>query len=118
MKFSFFPAILTLIVSLAIAYLAYHLVHKDSNPHDVIVGVGTFLSSILTLGCMMGVSFTNSRMNINLKVWSGVAFLIMSITNFCFAGFGVSMPYYIIFLALLLVIHIGIVWKMYKINDV
>ena len=112
MKISVFPALLTLIVLLAIGYLAYHLANSNSDANDLVVGIGTGLSVLLTFGCVMGLSLNDGRMNVNFKAWSAAAFVVMTIVNLCFAGFGVSMPYYVIVLALLLVIHLWVVWKL------
>ena len=112
MKISVFPALLTLIVLLAIGYLAYHLANSNSDANDLVVGIGTGISVLLTFGCVMGLSLNDGRMNANLKAWSVAAFVVMTIVNLCFAGFGVSMPYYVIVLALLLVIHLWVVWKL------
>ena len=117
MKISVFPALLTLIVLLAIGYLAYHLANSNSDANDLVVGIGTGISVLLTLGCVMGLSLNEGRMNVNFKAWSVVAFVVMTIVNLCFAGFGVSMPYYVIVLALLLVIHLWVVWKLSLLDD-
>lgn len=118
MKISVFPALLTLIVLLAIGYFAYHLANSNSDANGLIVGIGTGISVLLTLGCVMGLSLLNEgRMNVNLKAWSAAAFVVMTIVNLCFAGFGVSMPYYVIVLALLLVIHLWVVWKLSTVED-
>ena len=117
MKISVFPALLTLIVLFAIGYLAYHLANSNSDANDWIVGIGTGISVLLTLDCVMGLSLNEAHMNVNLKAWSVSAFVIMTIINLCFAGFGVSMPYYVIVLALLLVIHFWVVWKLSTVED-
>ena len=117
MKLSVFPALLTLIVTLAISYLAYHLANSNSDANDLIVGIGTGISVLLTLGCVMGVSLNEGRMNVNFKACSIATFVVMTIVNLCFAGFGVSMPYYVIVLALLLVIHLWVVWKLSTVED-
>ena len=95
----------------ALGYLAYDMAHKHSDSSDIIVGIGTGLSVLLTLGCVIGISLKRSRMNINMKVWSGVACIIVIVANFCFAGFGVIMPYYVIVISLLLVIHLWVVYR-------
>jgi hypothetical protein len=118
MKISVFPALLTLIVLLAIGYLAYHLANSNSDANDLVVGIGTGISVLLTLGCVMGISLNDGRMNVNMKAWSISAFIVMIIVNLCFAGLGVSMPYYVIVLALLLVIHLGVVWRLSIIQNV
>ena len=117
MKISVFPALLTLIVLFAIGYLAYHLANSNSDANDWIVGIGTGISVLLTLGCVMGLSLNEAHMNVNLKAWSVSAFVIMTIINLCFAGFGVSMPYYVIVLAIILVIHLWVVWKLSTVED-
>ncbi|MBR6841290.1 MAG: hypothetical protein IKM77_03185 [Prevotella sp.] len=118
MKISFFPTLLLLIVTAALGYLAYHIANSNSDTNDVVVGVGTCISILLTLGCVLSVSIENGRMNVNMKAWSITAFIILVITNLCFAGFGVTMPYYIIVIALMLVIHLWVVWKISTIKDV
>ena len=118
MKISVFPTLLLLIVTAAIGYLAYHLADSKADPNDILVGIGTGVSLLLTLGCVMGISLNDGRMNVNMKAWSISAFIVMIIVNLCFAGFGVSLPYYVIVLALLLVIHLGVVWRLSIIKNV
>lgn len=112
MKISVFPTLLLLISTAAIGYLAYHIAKSNTDPNDILVGVGTGVSVLLTLGCLLGVSMNDRRLNVNLKAWSIIAFIVMAIVNFCFAGFGVNIPYYVIVLTLLLVIHLWVVWKL------
>ena len=118
MKISVFPTLLLLIATAAIGYLAYHMAHSNADSNDIVVGVGTCISTLLTLGCVLGISMEDGRMNVNTKVWSLTAFIVVTIVNLCFAGFGVSMPYYVIVLALLLVIHLWVVWKLSEIKKV
>jgi len=117
MKISVFPTLLLLIITAALGYLTYHIANSNADTNDVVVGIGTCISVLLTLGCVLGVSIENGRMNANMKSWSITAFIILVITNLCFAGLGVTMPYYIIVLALLLVIHLWVVWKISTIKD-
>ena len=112
MKISVFPTLLLIIVVVAIGYLAFDMAHSHVDPNELLVGIGTGLSVLLTLGGVIGISLKNSRMNINMKAWSGVASLVMIVVNLCFAGFGVSMPYYLIVISLLLVIHLWVIYKL------
>lgn len=112
MKISVFPTLLLIIVVVAIGYLAFDMAHSHADPNELLVGIGTGLSVLLTLGCVIGISLKNSRMNINMKAWSGVASLVMIVVNLCFAVFGVSMPYYLIVISLLLVIHLWVIYKL------
>ena len=112
MKISVFPTLLLIIATIAIGYLAYDMAHTHSDPNEIIVGVGTGVSILMTLGCFLSLSLKDSRLNINMKAWSGVAFIVVAVVNLCFAGFRVSMPYYVITIALLLVIHLWVVYKL------
>lgn len=112
MKVSVFPTILLIIATVAIGYLAYDMAHTHSDPNATIVGVGTGISILITLGCLLGLSLKDSHLNINMKAWSCVAFVVIAMVNLCYAGFGVSLPYYIIVIALLLVIHLWVVYKL------
>ena len=112
MKISVFPTLLLIIVVVAIGYLAYDMAHSRADASELLVGIVAGFSVLLTLGCVIGISLKNSRMNINMKAWSVVAFVVMTIVNLCFAGFGVSMPYYLIVVSLLLVIHFWVIYKL------
>lgn len=112
MKISVFPTLLLIIVVVAIGYLAYDMAHSRADTSELLVGIVTGFSVLLTLGCVIGISLKNSRMNINMKAWSGVASLVMIVVNLYFAGFGVSMPYYLIVVSLLLVIHFWVIYKL------
>lgn len=112
MKISVFSTILLIIATVAISYLAYDMAHSHSDTNEIIVGVGTFFSILLTLGCLLGMSLKDSRLNINMKAWSCVACIVMAAVNICFAAFGVTMPYYVIVIALLMVIHLWVIYKL------
>lgn len=112
MKISIFPTLLLIMATIALSYLAFNMAHDHSDSNELLVGIGTGLSVILTLGCMLSISLKDNRMNINMKAWSGTAFLVLITTNLCFAGFGVTLPYYLIVIALLLVIHLWVVYKL------
>lgn len=94
------------------AYLSYDMAHTHSDSNEIIFGVGTGISILMTLGCLLSLSLKDSRLNINMKAWSVVAFVVITIVNLCYAGFGVSMPYYVIIITLLLIIHLWVVYKL------
>ncbi|MBE6257305.1 MAG: hypothetical protein E7103_05030 [Prevotella sp.] len=118
MKISAFPTILLFVIAAALGYLAYHIANSNNDTNEVLVGFGTCLSILLTLGCVIVISMENGRMNVNMKAWSISAFIVIVVFNLCFAGFGVKMPYYVIVLALLLVIHLWVIWKLSTIDNV
>lgn len=118
MKITWFPAVLTLIVSAALAWLAYDMAFDEESDLDLYVAVGTGISVILTLGGSLACRLENTKVGINMKVWSGLMFLVMLIVNFCFATFGVKMPWYAVVTTCLLVLHLGVAWSISKIDNV
>jgi len=118
MKISAFPALLSLIVAAALGYLAEHISFSNGDSDYMVVGIGTGLSVLATLACLMAVKYENPKMNVNMKTWSAIALILILIVNYCFAFFGVAQPYYIIILALFLVLHLWMVWKMGETKDV
>lgn len=109
MRINWFLAVLSLIVAAALAWLAYDIAYVENSDVDVYVAVGTFVSVVLTLGVAMGCQLENSKVGVNLKVWSIMMFIVMLISNFCFTSFGVKMPWYVVVTVCLLVVHLAVV---------
>lgn len=118
MRISVFPAVLSLVVAAALAWLAYDIAYDEQSDHDVYVAVGTAISVLLTLGTAMALKLENTKVGINLKVWSALMFIVMLISNFCFASFGVKMPWYVVVTACLLVLHLGVSNGIARVKDV
>lgn len=109
MNISIIPIVLALIIVSALTYLACHIAQGDENV--VLLGIGTALTYLSTLGVSMATSHKEVRTNVNLKVWCSTMFIIMLIANMLFAWLGVNEHIYIITIATLLVLHIFIAWK-------
>lgn len=118
MKISWFSALLSLIVAAVLAWLAYDVALDEQTDLDLYVAFGTFISVVLTLGIAMACKLHNTKVGINLKVWSYLMFVVMLITNFCFAHFGIKMPWYLVVTVCLLVLHLGVTRSISKVKDV
>lgn len=118
MRISNFYLLLSVIAMAIIGYLAYYIAHTNNDHNDIIVGIGTAISVISTLGAGISISHGSSKVNVNMKVLCLVSFVLLMIVNFCYAGFGVSMPYYVIVIGLLLIIFVGFFKKIADINDI
>ena len=94
------------------------MAYDEESNLDLYVAVGTGVSVILTLGGSLAYRLKNAKVGINMKVWSGLMFLVMLIVNFCFATFGVKMPWYAVATTCLLVLHLGVAWSISKIDNV
>lgn len=117
MKISYFNSLLSFFAIIIIGYWAFYIANSNNDQNDVIVGLGTAISVLLTLGTGLGFSLEDSRGNVNMKILCLVAFVLLMIVNFCYACFGVSMPYYVIVVGLLLIAVIGIFKKITDIKD-
>ena len=118
MKISLFYAFLSLIVAVALAWLAYDIANNEKNNIDILVAIGTGIAVLITLGGAIALRLENSRVSINQRVWSGVMFVTMLIANFCFACFGVKMPWYPVIIVCVLVIHLGVARSIANVKDV
>ncbi len=118
MKLSWFYAFLSLIVAVALAWLAYDVANDEKNNLDILVAICTGITVLITLGSAIALRLENMRVSVNQRVWSGVMFVIMLIANFFFAGFGVKMPWYPVVIACLLVIHLGVARSIANVKDV
>lgn len=114
MKISWFYVFLSLIVAVVLAWLAYDI----ANEEKFFVAIGTGITVLITLGGAIALKLENTRVSINQRVWSGVMFVVMLISNFCFAGFGVKMPWYPVVITCLLVIHLGLARSIVNVKDV
>ncbi len=118
MKISLFPAMLSLIVAIVLAWLAYDIAYDEQTNLDIYVAIGTALSVMLTLGTVMACKLENAKVDVNLKVWSGLMFVVMVIINFCYANIGVEMPWYVVVTACLLVLYLGIAKNILRVEKV
>lgn len=118
MKVSLFPAVLSLIVAIMLAWLVYDIAYDEHSKLDIYVAIGTAISVILTLGTAMAIKLEKAKVGLNLRVWSGLMFVVMVISNLCYARFGVKMPWYVVVTACLLVIYLGIARSISKVDEV
>jgi hypothetical protein len=118
MKLRLFPACLSLVAAAVLSYLAYYLAASRFDQQSLLVAIGTFVATTLTLVPALAAKMDSPRMGTNLRVWCNLMLVVTLIANLCFAGFGVAMPFYVILMALLLLLHVGVVWKLTDIKDV
>lgn len=118
MKIQLIPTLLSLIVAAALSYLVYHIADVEADPNKAVVCAGSALSILLTLTVALGAKLESGKVAVSLKAWSIVAFLFLFIVNLLFAWLGVNLSLYISVMAVLLVIHLWIAWKLSGVNNV
>lgn len=116
MKINIFLTLISVALALLVGYLAYSVAAGDL--HDVVCGVGSTICFIATLIPSMALTFESSKVGANVRVLSVLFFVVFLISHFCFAGFGVKMPYYIICNGLILLVYLAIVYKMSSIKSI
>lgn len=99
-----------------IGYLAYNVAEGDDN--DLLCGICSAICFTTSLIPVIGMHYKSNALGINIRVCASIFFVIFLISNFCFAGFGVRMPYYTIVNGMLLIIYSGILYKMLNIKSI
>lgn len=116
MKTNVFLTIISIMLSLLIGYLAYIVAEGKEN--DIVCGIGTSVCLLTTLVPAIAIKFETERLGVNIKIVSFLFLIMFLISNFCFAGFGIRMSYYIITNGMLLLIFLAILYKMQNIHSI
>lgn len=102
-------------VAALVGYLAYNVASGDEN--DMVCGISSGICFAATLIPAIGLQYESGRLGANIRVFSALFFIVFAISHFCFAGFGVKMPYYIIVNGIMLMIFLAIIYKMQGVKD-
>lgn len=114
MKLNIIPTIISIGISVLIAYGFYNF-HNSLNK-DVLT-YGSFILSLITLICSLGINFETPRTTINIKTISIIFFVMFLISNFIFSYFDLSAPIYIIVNGILFMIFALIFNSIYKARE-
>ena len=111
MKINFVQTIIATAVSLLIAYGLYSF-HDSEN--RILLSLGSFVFLATTLVVSIGVNFKQSRTTTNIRVVSGIFFLLALASNLIFSFFTFSAPSYVITNGILLLVFVLIVYSINK----
>ena len=111
MKVNLLQTIIAIAVSLLIAYGLYSF-HGSEN--KLLLSAGCFVFLAVTLVITIGVNFELRRTTTNVKVVSGIFFVIALISNLVFTFVGFLVPIYIITNGILLLIFVLIAYSINK----
>lgn len=114
MKINFIQTIIAIAISLLIAYGLYSF-HVSEN--RIPLSASSFVFLAITLILTIGTSFERPRTTTNIRVVSGIFFVIALISSIVFTVFNFSLPSYVIINGLLLLIFILIVYSISKANQ-
>ena len=111
MKINFVQTIIAIAVSLLIAYGLYSFHHSENK---VLLSLGSFVFLATTLVITIGVNFEQSRTTTNVRVVSGIFFVISLASNLIFSFFTFSTLSYVITNGILLLIFVLIAYSINK----
>lgn len=116
MKINIFLTIISLALAGLLSYFAFDLASEDANA--TICTIGSLLCFCSTLIPAIGMSYETTRLGTNIRITSVLFFIVFLVSQFCFAGFGVKMPLYIILNGIILIVYLAILYKMQGIKDI
>lgn len=116
MKVNIFLTSIGILLAALMGYLAYSVASGDEN--DIVCGIGSGICFGATLLPVMGFRYDSGRLGVNIRTFSAVFFVIFAISHFCFAGFGVKMPYYVIINGITLLIYLAALYKMQGVKTI
>ncbi|MEI7983740.1 MAG: hypothetical protein WCI71_18980 [Bacteroidota bacterium] len=111
MKINFVQSIIAIAVSLLIAYGLYSF-HSSEN--KILLSLGSFVFFATTLLLTIGTSFQLPRTTTNVRVVSGIFFVVALISNLVFTFITFSVPSYVITNGILLLVFILIAYSINK----
>ena len=116
MKANLFLTFISVMLAALLGYLAFTAANGKDN--DVICGIGSCICFAATLIPTMGLQYESVRLSVNIRVFSSIFFVLFVIIHFCYAGFGVKMPYYIIVNGIMLMIYLAFFYKMLGVKNI
>ena len=111
MKINFVQTIIAIAGCLLIAYGLYGF-HESEN--KILLSAGSFVFLAATLVMTIGTSFEFPRTTTNIRVVSGIFFIVALISNLIFTFIAFSVPSYVITNGILLLVFILIVYSINK----
>lgn len=116
MKANLFLTFISIMLATLVGYLAYNVASGDE--HDIVCGMSSSLCFAATIIPTIGLQYESGKLGANIRLFSFLFFIVFAASHFCFAGFGVKMPYYIIVNGIILLIYLAIFYKMQGIKDI
>lgn len=114
MRLNFVLTLMALISALLLAYIYYHLL-TDGVPVLNTITISGFVTTAICLECGMGISWKDSRHQVNIFIVSMLFLLLFVIEHSCFAIWGKDMSWLIITTGLLSTLYLFII---YVINQI
>ena len=115
MKANVFLTLISVLLTGLIGYWIYDI--AKGQEQDTLCGICSSVCILSTIIPLIGLQYNSGRMGVNIRILSGLFLVIFLISHFCYAIYGIKMPSYIIVNGLILVIFLGIFYKMQGLKD-
>lgn len=109
MRLKAFPLALSLALAGLLGYFIYYI--TKSADYDLLWGVGATICFAITVAPILGIQYNSARQGLNLKILSGIFFIIFVISHICFARLGADVAYYIIVNGCLMIAYLALFYK-------
>lgn len=112
MKLKTIPSILALALGILLGFGVYTVAGSDRNA--ALGFVGSAVSFFVALLFTIGISYDDGRLGVSIQVLGALALVVMLISHFAFAIFGISQNAYIIVNGIILLLFLAIFYGVYK----
>lgn len=109
MKLKAFPLALSIALAGLLGYFIYYI--TKSADCDLLWGVGATICLAITVAPTLGIQYESARQGLNLKILSGIFFIIFVISHICFARLEADVAYYIIVNGCLMIAYLALFYK-------
>jgi hypothetical protein len=116
MKINVFLTIISLLLTSLLGYLIFNIAEGDENA--VLGGIVSGICFAVTIIPIIGLQYESSRLGVNIRLLSGLFFIVFFICHYCYAAWGINTPHYIIVNGFILIINLSILYKMMNIKDI
>ena len=116
MKINVFLTFICLLLTGILGYSTFTIAEGDENAL-----LGSIVSSICfasTLIPLIGLQYESSKLGVNIRILSGLFFVVFLISSYCYALWGINLPNYLIVNGIIFVIVLAILYKMMNIKDI
>lgn len=116
MKANFFMILIILLIAAVLGYWVSYVEVDGSK--SLLAGITSGVCFAATLIPAYALQYESGRLGVNIRVLSTLFFVAFLVSHFWFAKTGSVMPTYVIVNGLLLLVFLGIFYKMNSIKDV
>lgn len=90
----------------------------EGAPNNMLCCIFSSACFVATLVPAIGLSYSSEQLDVNTRILSVLFLMVFMVSHFCFAGWGVKMPYYLIVNGLLLLIYLALIYKTQDMKNV